>query len=197
MLQRVFQFRTCSLDIEAEDERWRWFRPCLLASIKQCTAPCNLRISKEEYRRDIARLKKFLDGNRKSLLKELEEPKMRETEQMVVAAVWRRPTPSLRIASGKYDSEIEISDAKAAIGRDGIGCEPASATTIAGLRRLIADGLASPDEDVVCVLTGHLLKDPDYTVEYHFGRLGLGKEYVNAPVRVPADLGEIVRVLGL
>jgi excinuclease ABC subunit C len=71
VLQRVFQFRTCSLDIEAEDERWRWFRPCLLASIKQCTAPCNLRISKEEYRRDIQRLKKFLDGNRKSLLKEL------------------------------------------------------------------------------------------------------------------------------
>jgi excinuclease ABC subunit C len=71
VLQRVFQFRTCSLDIEAEDERWRWFRPCLLASIKQCTAPCNLRISKDEYRRDIQRLKKFLDGNRKSLLKEL------------------------------------------------------------------------------------------------------------------------------
>ena len=71
VLQRVFQFRTCSLDIEAEDERWRWFRPCLLASIKQCTAPCNLRISKEEYRKDIARLKQFLDGNRKSLLKEM------------------------------------------------------------------------------------------------------------------------------
>ena len=71
VLQRVFQFRTCSLDIEEDDERWRWFRPCLLASIKQCTAPCNLRISKQEYRRDIARLKKFLDGNRKSLLKEM------------------------------------------------------------------------------------------------------------------------------
>lgn len=71
VLQRVFQFRTCSLDIEADDERWRWFRPCLLASIKQCTAPCNLRISKEDYRRDIQRLRKFLDGNRKSLLREL------------------------------------------------------------------------------------------------------------------------------
>ncbi|MGI9427526.1 MAG: UvrB/UvrC motif-containing protein [Bythopirellula sp.] len=71
VLQRVFQFRTCSLDIDADDERWRWFRPCLLASIKQCTAPCNLRISKEEYRRDIARLKKFLDGKRKPLLKEM------------------------------------------------------------------------------------------------------------------------------
>ena len=71
VLQRVFQFRTCSLDIEESDERWRWFRPCLLASIKQCTAPCNLRISKEDYRRDIRRLRKFLDGNRKSLLKEM------------------------------------------------------------------------------------------------------------------------------
>lgn len=72
VLQRVFQFRTCSLDIEEDDERWRWFRPCLLASIKQCTAPCNLRISKDEYRKDIARLKQFLDGNRKKLLKEMQ-----------------------------------------------------------------------------------------------------------------------------
>jgi len=71
VLQRVFQFRTCSLDIQAEDERWRWFRPCLLASIKQCTAPCNLQISKEDYRSDIARLKKFLEGKRKPLLKEM------------------------------------------------------------------------------------------------------------------------------
>src|SRR5690606_4935434 len=70
-LQKVFKFRTCPLDIEAEDEKWRWFRPCLLASINQCTAPCNLRISKEDYRRDIQRLRMFLDGNRKSLLKEM------------------------------------------------------------------------------------------------------------------------------
>ena len=73
VLQRVFKFRTCSLDIEADDERWRWFRPCLLASINQCTAPCNLRISKEEYRRDINRLKTFLEGNRQRVLKELQE----------------------------------------------------------------------------------------------------------------------------
>jgi excinuclease ABC subunit C len=71
VLQRVFKFRTCPLDIEEDDERWRWFRPCLLASIDQCTAPCNLRISKDEYRRDIKRLKMFLEGNRKSLLKEM------------------------------------------------------------------------------------------------------------------------------
>ncbi|MGI9456352.1 MAG: UvrB/UvrC motif-containing protein [Aeoliella sp.] len=72
VLQRVFKFRTCSLDIDDGDERWRWFRPCLLAAINQCTAPCNLRISKEDYRRDMKRLRMFLDGNRKSLVKEMQ-----------------------------------------------------------------------------------------------------------------------------
>ncbi|TWU00097.1 UvrABC system protein C [Botrimarina colliarenosi] len=71
VLQKIFKFRTCSLDIDEGDERWRWFRPCLLASIDQCTAPCNLRVSKEDYRKDIARLKTFLEGGRTRLLKEL------------------------------------------------------------------------------------------------------------------------------
>jgi excinuclease ABC subunit C len=71
VLQKIFKFRTCSLEIDAGDERWRWFRPCLLASINQCTAPCNLRISQEEYREDIRRLRIFLDGGKASLLKEL------------------------------------------------------------------------------------------------------------------------------
>jgi excinuclease ABC subunit C len=72
VLQRIFRFRTCSLDIEEKDERWRWFRPCLLASLNQCTAPCNLRISREDYREDIRRLRLFLDGGRTSLLREME-----------------------------------------------------------------------------------------------------------------------------
>jgi excinuclease ABC subunit C len=71
VLQKIFKFRTCSLDIDEGDDKWRWFRPCLLASINQCTAPCNLRISKEEYRRDIARLRMFLEGNKKTLLQEM------------------------------------------------------------------------------------------------------------------------------
>jgi excinuclease ABC subunit C len=50
VLQRIFKFRTCSLDIAQNDPRWRWFRPCLLHSIHQCTAPCNLRVTREEYR---------------------------------------------------------------------------------------------------------------------------------------------------
>jgi excinuclease ABC subunit C len=72
VLQRIFKFRTCTLDIDADDEQWRWFRPCLLASIDQCTAPCNLRISREDYRRDINRLKTFLDGGKKQLLAEMQ-----------------------------------------------------------------------------------------------------------------------------
>lgn len=73
VLQKVFKFRTCSLDIQEDDERWKWFRPCLLASINQCTAPCNLRISKEEYRDDIRRLRMFLDGKKVKLLRELKK----------------------------------------------------------------------------------------------------------------------------
>jgi excinuclease ABC subunit C len=72
VLQRIFKFRTCSLDIDDGDERWRWFRPCLLASIQQCTAPCNLRISKEEYRKDIDRLIRFLEGGKVRLLAEMQ-----------------------------------------------------------------------------------------------------------------------------
>lgn len=73
VLQRIFKFRTCSLDIEEGDERWRWFRPCLLASIRQCTAPCNLRVSKEEYRHDIQRLILFLEGKKDKLLNQMRE----------------------------------------------------------------------------------------------------------------------------
>jgi excinuclease ABC subunit C len=72
-LQKIFKFRTCSLDIEEHDDRWRWFRPCLLASIRQCTAPCNLRISKEDYRRDVDRFVRVLEGQRRTLINELKD----------------------------------------------------------------------------------------------------------------------------
>ncbi len=82
VLQRIFKFRTCTLDIEADDRKWRWFRPCLLASIDQCTAPCNLRISKEDYRRDIMRLRTFLDGNKKRLLEEMRREMMAASQEL-------------------------------------------------------------------------------------------------------------------
>lgn len=73
VLQRIFQFRTCGLDIKADDNRWRWFRPCLLANIRQCTAPCNLRVSKEEYRKQIRGLQMVLEGKKSRLIRELKK----------------------------------------------------------------------------------------------------------------------------
>ncbi|MEC7565840.1 MAG: excinuclease ABC subunit UvrC [Planctomycetota bacterium] len=69
ILQRIFKFRNCSLDIDASDEKWKWYRPCLLASIDQCSAPCNLQISPEQYARDIRALRMVLDGKKSRLLK--------------------------------------------------------------------------------------------------------------------------------
>lgn len=64
-------------------------------------------------------------------------------------------------------TDAEIGDARAIVGRDGIGCEPASAATLAGLRKLVADGTVSPSDDVVLILTGHVLKDGAYSAAYH------------------------------
>jgi excinuclease ABC subunit C len=82
VLQRIFKFRTCTLDIEADDAKWQWYRPCLLASIHQCTAPCNLRISKEDYRRDILRLRTFLDGNKQRVIDEMRHDMLQASERL-------------------------------------------------------------------------------------------------------------------
>src|SRR3954467_878203 len=73
LLQRAFKFRTCLLDIREDDDKRRFFRPCLLYPIKQCTAPCAAKVSKDTYREDIHRLLKFLDGNKKSVVNDLEK----------------------------------------------------------------------------------------------------------------------------
>jgi threonine synthase len=95
-------------------------------------------------------------------------------------------------------SEQEIADAKAIIGRDGIGCEPASATTIAGIRRMIYSGHIDRADSVVALLTGHVLKDPDYVNGYHNGTLSLGSSppikgaFTNRPERVAAKKSAIL-----
>ncbi len=82
---------------------------------------------------------------------------------------WRKSARAVAATGGWVlsVSEQEIADAKAIIGRDGIGCEPASATTVAGIKKMVADGRVATDETVIAVLTGHLLKDTDYTINYH------------------------------
>lgn len=72
VLQRIFQFRTCTLDIKSADDRWRWFRPCLLHSIRRCTAPCNFRVSREDYRRQIKKLIFVLEGKKGKLIRRMQ-----------------------------------------------------------------------------------------------------------------------------
>ncbi|GAC1618518.1 MAG: threonine synthase [Vulcanimicrobiaceae bacterium] len=84
-------------------------------------------------------------------------------------ASWRKALAEVRAARGTVIdvSDEEIADARAIIGRDGIGCEPASAASLAGLRHLRVEGTIGRDEDVVLVLTGHVLKDGAYATAYH------------------------------
>jgi threonine synthase len=89
-------------------------------------------------------------------------------------------------------TDEEIKDAKAVIGKFGLGCEPASAASVAGLKNLVAKGTIGPDERVVCILTGHLLKDPNLTVDYHTKKEGL---FSNPPIEVPNDLDQIIKLL--
>ncbi len=116
---------------------------------------------------------------------------------------WPKALHEVTASNGVVEkvSEQEIADAKAIIGRCGIGCEPASAATLAGLRKLTLTKTIRPDEDVVAVLTGNLLKDPDYIVHYHTGKLTdpsgklLQARFGNQPVVVPNDADAIARVL--
>ena len=91
----------------------------------------------------------------------------------------------------------EILDAKAAIDRVGIGCEPASAASLAGVRRLVAEGAIAPDAVVVGLLTGHLLKDVEAVTAYHLGDGGTAgrRDGGNRPVTIPATMSALERTL--
>jgi threonine synthase len=88
-------------------------------------------------------------------------------------ASWRKAVKVVEATGGWVEqaTEAEIALAKAEIGAEGIGCEPASAVTLVGLKKLLAAGKIDPTESVVLLLTGHTLKDPDYTIQYHRGDL--------------------------
>ena len=105
-------------------------------------------------------------------------------------------------------SDQEIMDAKAQVASGGLGCEPASAATVAGVRCLRQDGTIAPGDRVACVLTGHLLKDPTATVAYHstdqdkfnevLGSRGVRRaSYANRAVSVGNELAEIIKAIRL
>jgi threonine synthase len=103
-------------------------------------------------------------------------------------------------------TDQEILDAKAKVGAGGLGCEPASAASVAGARKLRHEGVIDAGESVVCILTGHQLKDPTATVAYHstdqktfdevLGHRGVRRAtFANRAVQVPNDLDEIIRAI--
>jgi excinuclease ABC subunit C len=81
-LQKAFKFRTCHLEISEADDKRRFFRPCLLYAIDQCTAPCAAKIPKEPYRDDIHRLIRFLEGDKKTVIRDLEKEMIEASKDM-------------------------------------------------------------------------------------------------------------------
>ena len=118
---------------------------------------------------------------------------------------WRKAIRVLEATGGTCEqvSEEEIALAKAEIGAEGLGCEPASAVTLAGLKKLLRSGFVAVDEKVVLVLTGHVLKDPDYIMKFHSGQLfecatELESELERRrrpPIQVEADLEKVIALL--
>jgi threonine synthase len=121
-------------------------------------------------------------------------------------ASWKKALRVIQATGGAVEqvSELEMAAAKAEIGSDGIGCEPASAVTLAGLKKLVGQGFVKADESVVLILTGHLLKDPEFTLKFHRGDLFSGTALAaeaaalphrSQPLVLDADADAVVRAL--
>lgn len=153
-----------------------------------------------------------LFGSESDALTPIEHPQTLATAIKIGAPVsWKKALRAVLESGGSVlsVSEQEIADAKAIIGRDGVGCEPASATTVAGIKRLAASGVIGSETDVVAVLTGHILKDTDYAINYHQEKLythdraldktkaerRLAGTYSNPPARVKATKTAILEGL--
>ena len=124
-------------------------------------------------------------------------------------ASWKKSLRVIEATGGCVEqvSEAEIAIAKAEIGADGVGCEPASAVTLAGLNKLVKSGFVRPSESVVLILTGHVLKDPEYTIQFHRGDLSVPRmadgefhtltaKQRKSPIVLDADADLVLRTLG-
>jgi threonine synthase len=111
-------------------------------------------------------------------------------------ASWNRAVRAIRETNGVVTSvsDAEILETKAVIDAAGIGCEPASAASVAGVRKLVSSGAIGKDERVVAVLTGHLLKDPDAVVAYHAARRS-DRPLANPPIEIEARVSEVERAM--
>jgi threonine synthase len=122
-------------------------------------------------------------------------------------ASWKKALRVIQATGGTVEqvSEVEMAQAKAEIGFDGVGCEPASAVTLAGLKKLVRQGFVKRNESVVLILTGHVLKDPEFTLKFHRGELFAGtghaaeaevlKPLQRAPLILDANVEAVSRTL--
>ena len=122
-------------------------------------------------------------------------------------ASWKKALRVIRESEGTVEqvSEIQIAMAKAEIGAEGVGCEPASAVTLAGLKKLLKQGLVKPGESVVLILTGHVLKDPEYTLKFHRGDLFTETQFENesavlksqqrSPITLEPSVDAVIKLL--
>ena len=122
-------------------------------------------------------------------------------------ASWKKALRAIRETGGAVEevSEVEIAVSKAEIGAEGIGCEPASAVTLAGLKKLVKRGFVKPAETVVLVLTGNVLKDSEYTLKFHRGDLFNDTPFANearqskphqrAPLALEPEVSALIQLL--
>jgi len=111
---------------------------------------------------------------------------------------WKKALRALKVTNGVVEqvSDQEIMDAKAKIDGSGIGCEPASAASLAGVKKLVESGVIDRKEKVVCIITGNILKDSEATVKYHLDELAdIKATYSNQPTAIKPDLEEVEKVI--
>jgi threonine synthase len=145
----------------------------------------------------------YADEDHKQFVNEAHPKTLASAIKIGAPVSWQKSWRAVSETGGSVITvtEQEIADAKAVIGNDGIGCEPASATTVAGIRKLVSERVIGENETVVAVLTGHVLKDTDYVIKYHNQSLispdgaKLTGTFGNVPVRVAASVDAIRALL--
>jgi threonine synthase len=107
---------------------------------------------------------------------------------------WKKAMRTIKLTNGLVEevTDQEIMDAKAIVDGSGIGCEPASAASVAGAKKLRDSGAIEKGETVVCIITGNILKDPDATINYHLSQLkGICPGFANKPVVIEPVIEEV------
>lgn len=136
----------------------------------------------------------------KSKLIKVENPKTIATAIRIGNPVnWKKALNAIKLSNGIVEqvSDEEIMDAKAIVDSCGIGCEPSSAASVAGAKKLREKGIIDKDEKIVCILTGNILKDPDATINYHLNKLDIEANYANRPISIEADLKSVKSALSI